>query len=117
MARSLLLRKTSRYKDTDLYRESDGSLVFGLYSTPEKIFERKMIPSRHVVAENDINALDNLALDYYGNEELWWVLALVNGIIDPEIDMYAGQELEIPARATVMQYVIQNGRGKVNEDE
>lgn len=29
--------------------------------------------------------LDEIALDIYGNEELWWVIAIYNDIINPTI--------------------------------
>ena len=42
--------------------------------------------------------LDNLASKYYGDEELWWVIALANRIIDP-FSLAVGTRLRIPADA------------------
>ena len=42
--------------------------------------------------------LDILASIYYGDEELWWVIALVNRIQDP-FSLAIGTRLRIPADA------------------
>ena len=42
--------------------------------------------------------LDSLASVYYGDEELWWVIALANRIMDP-FSLSIGSRLRIPADA------------------
>lgn len=46
--------------------------------------------------------LDTLAARYYGDEELWWVIALANRIKDP-FSLRPGMRLQIPldARAII----------------
>ena len=42
--------------------------------------------------------LDSLASVYYGDDELWWVIALANRIMDP-FSLTVGMRLRIPADA------------------
>jgi nucleoid-associated protein YgaU len=42
--------------------------------------------------------LDTLASLYYGDEDLWWVIALSNRVIDP-FSLTVGARLRIPADA------------------
>lgn len=50
----------------------------------------------HVVSVGE--RLDTLASKYYGDEELWWVIALSNRIMDP-FSLTVGARLRIPADA------------------
>lgn len=42
--------------------------------------------------------LDTLASVYYGDEELWWIIALANRIIDP-FSLAIGTRLRVPVNA------------------
>lgn len=50
----------------------------------------------HVLAAGE--RLDTLASVYYGDEELWWVIALANRVLDP-FSLSVGRRLRIPADA------------------
>lgn len=50
----------------------------------------------HRVQEQDIGMLDKLAMQYYGDDTLWWVLALANGIADPYGGFSVNDTLKIP---------------------
>ncbi len=91
---------TDRTKDTRVFDDRDGNGdQFGLMAlpsefaiTPDRLFKR------HCVRQFEVGFLDLIANLYYGpgNEPLWWMIALVNGFIDPELDMYPGQIVLIP---------------------
>ena len=51
--------------------------------------------------------LDALAVKFYGQgrENLWWVLAYANAVIDPEIDLAAGDTILVPPRESVFAFL------------
>lgn len=58
----------------------------------------------HVVRYGE--ELDELAHRFYGNGELWWVLAEMNGIADPFEPLPAGMVLRCPSVQTVFEEVL-----------
>ena len=48
------------------------------------------------VQQNDIQVPDNIAYKIYGNEKMWWVICLANGIYDCAADLVVGKLLKIP---------------------
>lgn len=53
----------------------------------------------HVIVRGD--RLDKLALDEYGEQLLWWVIAVRNGYDLPDADMVIGEKVIIPDPAIV----------------
>jgi nucleoid-associated protein YgaU len=51
--------------------------------------------------------IDNLAFKFYGNPELWWVLAAANDMELIPNDLYAGQLLRVPSPRYVLQQLFQ----------
>lgn len=49
----------------------------------------------HIVKLNEKNRLDMIALTYYKDASLWWILALANNIINPFI-VVPGTVLRVP---------------------
>lgn len=50
--------------------------------------------------------LDEIAYRYYGNGELWWVIAEANGIADPFEPLQPGTVLRCPSVRTVFGEVL-----------
>lgn len=59
-------------------------------------FKLKYPPSYYRVIATDIKRLDLISFKVYDTVEFWWVIALVNNIDNPLIDMEAGQLYTIP---------------------
>jgi len=51
--------------------------------------------------ERYVHAPDLLALDFYGSEDLWWVIPVRNGLQDPVFDLQMEKDLIIPDPAYV----------------
>jgi len=49
---------------------------------------------------------DLISLDCYGTEYLYWVIAYVNGMIDPFAETYIGRKLRIPDRDNLFHEVL-----------
>lgn len=48
---------------------------------------------------------DLLALDVYGDQDLWWVIPQRNGLEDPVFDMVPGLVLVVPSQITLKSVV------------
>jgi len=107
MGETLTLSSASRYKDTNVYSTETWGARFALWEAPPEFLEAYEDSVVHEVRKFQIGMLDMLAVQYYGagREELWWVIAQANGIIDQETDMYVGQKLVIPPRSAVLAYI------------
>jgi hypothetical protein len=101
----------SRYKDTNNENTSEGT-VLSLWVPPVEFQTVKDNWGTHTVRQHEVGFLDILAARYFGAgmEQLWWVIAQANGIVDPDVDMYPGQRLRIPSRDEVMTFVSRSGR-------
>lgn len=49
--------------------------------------------------------LPGLAFNMYDDINLWWVLALYNGIVDPINDVYVGRTMRAPNKEDVVAYL------------
>ena len=105
------LPQASRYKDTPLFLDPDEEQpVFALQEPPAE-FNDTTDFAVHRVRSREIGFLDQVAVRHYGvgNEILWWSIASANGMIDPENEMFAGQEIFVPPRAAAVQFVSRAG--------
>lgn len=50
----------------------------------------------HIVRKNEVNRLDIIANNFYNSASLWWIIALVNMVIDP-FTIPEGMVLTIPS--------------------
>lgn len=104
---------SSRYKDTRVYGTEQFGPVFALMELQPEFAEPRNDETTHIVKKTDIGFVDQIAVRYYGPgfEKLGWVIALVNRIIDPDLDMFVNQILRIPARRTVLEFQSRVGNG------
>jgi hypothetical protein len=103
----VLTSKMGRYKYTGVYLDSFGPSLGTWMAPPELDTKVASIGAVHVVSSADIGFLDRIAVKYYGDgtEMLWWAVCRVNGIIDPEIDVFPGLKIYVPSVDRVMAYV------------
>jgi len=50
----------------------------------------------YLVTEANQSLPEVISYDVYGTSDLWWVLCLYNGIIDPMRELLPGVELKVP---------------------
>jgi hypothetical protein len=110
VATTLSLRPDTRYKDTRVY-DDDGVVSFALLEPPPELVAAAD-DIVHMVQEHEVGFLDKIAANYYGTgyEKLWWVIALVNGVIDAETELFPGARIRIPQRSRVVQFLMRAGR-------
>lgn len=108
MPKRLRLETSSRYIKTPLFSEpkdrndpgKGNNVFFGTWVAPN-ITSDPATDQNYVVTDKDIGRLDLISFDFYGTPNLWWVIAHVNNIIDPIVDMETGTSLAIPDQARI----------------
>ena len=87
---------TSRYSPFPYYyHTTDNKYVYGVTSylddsTPYRI---------HIVKQGE--TIDGLALYYYNNPTLFWIICSFNHIRNPYKTLFVGQQLKIPSISTI----------------
>lgn len=103
--------RRDRYKDTAVLSGPRGR-YFAPWQPPDELMDvpqRAMLVHRIVAAE--VGFPDLIAVRYYGpgSEDLWWVIAYVNGIRDPDREMVVGQSLLVIPRELVLPFLERGG--------
>lgn len=92
------LRKTraydSRYYFTPEVIDSNDNTLYDLFQGVDYSNYEEFI--YHIVGVDERNRLDIIAYKYYQNATYWWLIAMVNDIIDPFI-VVPGTQLKIPS--------------------
>jgi len=98
---------TNAKRDPRLPGRNLGGFEFGLLSVLTDFETAGSTFQVHRVRAQDIGFLDLLAVRFYGAgfEDFWWAIAYANAIIDPEEDMFVGQEIVIPPRDAVTTFL------------
>jgi len=85
---------TSRYKNTSIYKGPDDEYYYGVWSIPA--IEEQPQDVYYTIQASETRRLDKISYLYYGNYNLWWVIATANSIIDPFADLQVGLIIRIP---------------------
>jgi hypothetical protein len=87
------------FGDTPVY-SVDGEVLFGL-------MRDSVIPDPsdqiYIVTQAGERRLDAISSLFYGTPKLWWVVALVNRLIDPLLGATVGTRLRIPTKQRLSQ--------------
>lgn len=78
-------------------------------------FMRNRPATQHVVTPNEDGRLDLISFHSYGTVDLWWIIGLVNGLVDPIRDPHTGRVLVIPSLFDIEEYfqlMLSAGRGQ-----
>lgn len=86
--------QTSRYKNTDIYKNDDGKFYYGIWNVPK--IEEQPDDILHTIKYGETLNLAGLADKYYTNKLLWWVIATANNILDPLTELVENQVIRIP---------------------
>jgi hypothetical protein len=107
--RQIELDQTSRYKGTEVRKDSQGRVVF---DPLKKTYLMKILVraegTPHTVTQSEVGRFDVLADNYYDDSRLGWVIMLANSVTDMVNDYPVGATLKIPDRGYVESYVRSN---------
>lgn len=81
-----------RYSNSKIFKDENGTRYLNRIQYP-------VIP----IADSDViitgvkgQRMDNLAFKYYGNQELWWVIARANNQNNGSMFLQSGKQYRIP---------------------
>lgn len=80
-----------RYASSRTYQDKNGNTVSGRYKRLDKSSQQYS----EILTEG-IKTLDIISMENYGTPLLFWLIADMNNIIDPMIDIPSGAKLKIP---------------------
>ena len=87
----------SRYSSFPYYYNNmDGKYVYGTTSQLNTEGDTYVL---HKVGSND--TFDTLALQYYNNPTLYWIICDFNRIQDPYTKLKVGQQIKIPSLSNI----------------
>ena len=104
----------SRYKDTPVFTDASQRRYYGIMEVPQEFASLTSADFTHyTVRAADVGFPDNIAVNAYGfgYEDLWWVIPLVNGMVDIESELVAGITILLPPRAAVLAFLSRVGNG------
>jgi hypothetical protein len=92
---------SSRYRKTRIYKDIDlNQVYFGTWRVPDVV--ERLATTIHVVAPDEFHRLDLISYRVYKRADLFWAIAIRNGILLPMIDLLVGQSLICPHIEDVM---------------
>jgi len=95
MADNVTLPPFTAFGDTEIYRSKDGEVHFGLLQDSVIADSTDQLYTVTQAGEKRLDAISHL---FYGTSKLWWVIAQVNGIVDPLNGVASKTELRIPTK-------------------
>lgn len=57
------------------------------------------------LTDSEVSQPDAVAYKFYGDSQLWWIICLFNGIVDPYTELQAGVKLKVPRLDEVLLYL------------
>lgn len=94
----------SRYNKIRMLLREDGIPVQETFDRPDIV--TSSADRFFEVTQPFVNRPDLVSRLYYGTEQLYWVIALANDMIDPFIETTVGKQLRIPDRDTLFTTVL-----------
>ena len=88
--------KLSRYAATPYYYHTlDKKYIYGT----DKYLKNNTLYTSYIIKEGD--TLDSIALDFYNNPTLYWIICSYNRIQDPFIQLKEGDIIKIPSISNI----------------
>ena len=86
----------SRYAPFPYYHHNiDNKYFYGITA----YLKDTTVYKTHIIEQGD--TLDSLALDYYNNPSLYWIICSFNHIRNPYIQLTPGDKIKIPSIANI----------------
>ena len=109
---AVVISTDSIYKDTPVF-EGDRGPEFGAFVPPVEFNTPDENYKLYRLESHEVGFLDLVANKFWGqgSEIFQRGLMLANAMLDPEVDMFAGQELIIPPRDALLRFQSRSGLG------
>lgn len=100
--------------DDPLGSEEYLSLLDGTYT---QFMRALILTDNHTVQMDEVANLPLIAFRWYKNINLWWLIGMVNGIIDPYLEITAGKIIRMPSLSSIEDYFRQVKKAQANLNE
>lgn len=82
---------------------ADGRFRLDLHSAKYANLGRRTFTCDYYTIPADMDGrIDLITVQFYGNADLWWVIAFYNGWINPITEVTMGKEIKIPKLSEVL---------------
>lgn len=107
-ALNVRLSTESRYKLTGVFEDRSRATgpEFDLMSVLSDFFRVEDDFRVHRVSQADVGFPERIAVRFFGpgSETLWWTIAYLNAIVDPETDLKPGDAIVVPPRSALQTF-------------
>jgi len=93
MAKNISTKSIINLLEEIEYSGIEALNIFSRYELIEKYKSGIKFYQEYIIKEND--KWDLIAYNFYGTEELWWLIAIFNSVVDPFQKLQAGNTLKI----------------------
>lgn len=90
------LRNTSLLHQFDILEDDEGNTLLNIwknYSIPENVKDNEDVISYYDA--EDTSWWENIAYEAYENENLWWIIALTNDVVNPFEELSTGDSVKV----------------------
>jgi len=95
------IRNNSQAKLFNILRDHDTITrfmnIWRSFKLNDAVTEDVMYYNVHDISDGD-EWWDNIAYNYYGTPYLWWIIALMNNVVNPFEEIEAGNQIKILRR-------------------
>lgn len=86
-----------------------------LSATYELLTDQQIAYDTFQITDSEAQQLDAVAYRYYGDSQLWWLIAAFNFIIDPYTEVVPGLKVRVPRLDEVMIYLTRDDSANRNQ--
>lgn len=116
--RVVAIPNDSRYKLSGVFVDDDlpTQPTFGPMARLEDFYSLGQDFRLHRVESRDVGLLDRITVEMFGRgrENMWWMIAYANAIIDPEMELEAGDVLHVPSRSAMTRFLARSPKQAVS---
>jgi hypothetical protein len=86
------MKRTKFYNTTTVNGKKEVDMLWNTLSS----FTLKYDPIYYRISSHDISQPDLISKKMYNTERYWWIILVVNGIMNPLLDIVEGSIIKIP---------------------
>jgi hypothetical protein len=98
----------SRYTTSKILKNNGEPRKFSTVIVPNI----PVSPADTYIQTTSADRLDKLANTFYGNANLWWIIAVSNGLGKGSLYVPANTRIRIPANENIQQIINQNNQSR-----
>lgn len=102
------ISNTSLLNQFNILKDENGDYLFNIwknYKIDDEVKENEDNVSMYSVSDSSF--WENIAYELYENENLWWVIAMTNDVINPFEELTGGDQIKVLKRELIYQVVKQ----------